>query len=148
MRLIRSTFLLISLTAVSGAYLPVRAQCLKYLLDVVTLTGTISSNVFAGPPNYESIKHGDRKETAIILTLNAPICTNGGGDPEIDEPESKIRDLQLVITKPADWKTVRRRLGKRVTVTGILFHALTGHHRTKVLIDVTNIEAAESQLPR
>jgi hypothetical protein len=131
-----------------GVCSPGHAQCSKYWLDVVTLTGTLSSHVFAGSPNFESITHGDRKETAIILTLYAPICTKGGGDPQIDEPESKIHDLQLVITKPADWKTVKRRLGKRVVVTGTLFHGFTGHHRTKVLINVTNIEAGPSQLPR
>jgi Domain of unknown function (DUF4431) len=34
---------------------------------------------------------------------------------------------------------VRRLMGKRVTVTGKLFHAITGHHRTKVLIEVVNV---------
>jgi len=112
----------------------------KYEPAVVTLTGTLSSHVFPGPPNYESIKRGDQKERAIILTIASPICVNGGDDA-VDEPEYNIRDLQLVITKPADWKTVERRLGKRVSVVGTLFHAHTGHHRTKVLIDVTNIQS-------
>jgi hypothetical protein len=137
----RAALFITILIVVAGAYVPVRAQCLKYEPAVVTLTGTLSSHVFPGPPNYESIKRGDQKETAIILTLRAPICTNGGGD-QIDEPENNVRDLQLVITKPEDWKTVDRRLRKRVVVTGTLFHAHTGHHRTKVLIDVTSIRSA------
>lgn len=49
--------------------------------------------------------------------------------------------MQLVVTKSADWKTIRRQMGKRVLVTGTLFHAITGHHRTKVLIDVASIHA-------
>lgn len=145
MRLVRlaGNSLLLTAVVLAGGYFAFACgQCLKYSNEVVTLTGTLSSHVFPGPPNYESIKRGDSKERAIILTLPSPMCTSVGDDPLIDEPEKNVRDLQLVITKPADWKIVERRLKKRVTVTGTLFHAHTGHHRTKVLIDVTNIRAA------
>ena len=98
--------------------------------------------MFAGPPNYESIKHGDLKETAIILTLIARTCTTGSDPDRVDVPEIGIREMQLVIKKAADWKTVRRRMGKRVKVTGTLFHAITGHHLTRVLIDVADVRAA------
>jgi len=128
---------------VGTCYLPASAQCLKYAPAVVTLTGTLGAHVFPGPPNYESIKRGDRKERAIILRLAAPTCTTRSDPPQgLDDPEANIRELQLVVTKSAHWKTVERRLGKRVLVTGTLFHAHTGHHRTKVLIDITNIRAA------
>lgn len=137
----KAAFLIATAFISFGAYSSARAQCLKYEPAVVTLTGKLSSHIFPGPPNYESIKRGDEKERAIILTIAAPICVNGGGDA-VDEPENNIRDLQLVITKPPDWQIVERRLGKRVTVVGTLFHAHTGHHRTKVLIDVTNIRPA------
>ena len=113
-------------------------ECVKYAASV-TLTGTIRAHVFPGPPNYQSIKRGDRKERAIILTLTAPVCTTGDDPSGVDVPENDIRDLQLVINNAAHWKIVNRRLGKRVAVTGTLFHAHTGHHRTKVLLDVTDI---------
>ena len=146
MKLVSFTFLVTTLTVVAGAYLPVCAQCVKYEPSVVTLTGRLSSHLFPGPPNYESIKRGDQKERVIILTIAAPVCVDGGSDA-INEPENNIRDLQLVIRKPADWKTVERRLGKRVTVVGTLFHAHTGHHRTKVLVDVTDIRSGTWQFP-
>jgi hypothetical protein len=116
-------------------------KCLEYG-PALSLTGTLRSQVFAGPPNYESIKRGDRKETAIILTLVVVACTTGNDPAGVDIPETRIREMQLVVTKNADWKTVRRLMGKRAIVTGTLFHAHTGHHRTKVLIDVTDIRAA------
>jgi len=137
----KAALFIATLLAGMGLCASARAQCVKYEPEVVTLTGRLSSHVFPGPPNYESIKRGDRKETAIILTLAAPICVEGSEDPT-DAPENNVRDLQLVINKPADWKVVDGRLGKRVTVAGHLFHATTGHHRTKVLIDVTNIRRA------
>jgi Domain of unknown function (DUF4431) len=114
-------------------------KCLGYG-PTVSLTGTIRSQVFPGPPDYESIKSGDRKETATILRLTASTCTIGN-DPR-DLPETGLREMQLVVTRSADWETIRRRRGKRVIVRGTLFHAITGHHRTKVLIEVANIRAA------
>jgi hypothetical protein len=82
--------------------------------------------VFPGPPNYESIKRGDRKETAIILTLVARACTTGNDPQGFDVPETGLREMQLVVMKHAHWKTVRHRMGKRAIVTGTIFHAHTG----------------------
>jgi hypothetical protein len=108
----------------------------------VSLTGKLQSKIFAGPPNYESIKRGDRKERAIIVTLIAPICTSSSSSDSFDTPEANIRAVQLVITESSHWKTVEGRLGRGVIVTGTLFHGHTGHHRTKVLMEVTDIRPA------
>jgi hypothetical protein len=122
---------------------PVAAKkCLEYGPTVVTLSGTIRSHVFPGPPNYESIKKGDQRETAIILTLVAKTCTAGNDRESLDVPETGVRGVQLVVTTDAHWKIIRRLIGKRARVTGNLFHAHTGHHRTKVLIEVSQIRAA------
>ena len=116
-------------------------KCFRYG-PTVSLTGTLRSQVFAGPPNYESIRRGDRKETAIILTLVARACTTGNDFQGFEAPETGIREMQLLVTKEEHWKTIRRLMGKRASVTGTLFHAHTGHHRTKVLVNVANIQAA------
>ena len=135
--------LTIAILIISGCYSRAIAQeCLKYDTTVVLLTGTLRSRMFAGPPNYESIKRGDRKETALILVLATRICTSSRETKGGDVSESKVRDVQLVVMKPAHWKTIQRRMGKRVAVTGKLFHANTGHHRTKVLLDVASIRGA------
>jgi hypothetical protein len=135
--------LAIALIIVICLHSPVAAKtCLKYGPTVVSLTGTLRSQVFPGPPNYESIKKGDRKETAIILTLGESICTTGDDPQGLDLPETDVREIQLVVMKNAHWKIIRRLTGRRAKVTGTLFHAHTGHHRTKVLIDVSNIRAA------
>ena len=116
-------------------------KCLEYG-PTVSLTGTLRSHVFPGPPNYESIKRGDGRETAIILILVARACTTGNDPQGFDVPETRIEEMQLVVTNDAHWKTVRRLMGKHAIVTGTLFHAHTGHHRTKVLVDVATIRAA------
>jgi hypothetical protein len=125
-----------------GVHSPIAAKkCLKYWPTVVTLTGTLRSQVFPGPPNYESIKRGDRKETATILTLVAHACTTDEDSQDFNDAETNIREVQLLVLNAAHWKIIRRLIGKRATVTGTLFHAHTGHHWTKVLIDVTTIRA-------
>jgi hypothetical protein len=103
----------------------------------VSLIGTLRRQDFPGPPNYDSIRKGD-KETAIILTLRNAICTNRG---QYDEAERNVREIQLVIRTEANWKAVRRLMGKRSLVTGTLFRWHTGHHRTRVLIDVAGIRS-------
>lgn len=121
----------------------VAQKCLPYEPDVVSLTGRLHySQVFPGPPNYESVKQGDRKETALLLTLMKRICTVGTAPQSYNVSETNIRTIQLVVIESAHWKTVRRLMGKRVRITGALFHAHTGHHRTKVLSSVANIRAA------
>ena len=108
----------------------------------VSLTGKLNSRTFPGPPNYQSIRRGDRKETALLLTLSQNICTTGNDPQGLDVPETGVHEVQLAITNSAHWKLVRRLLGKRIIVTGTLFHAHTGHHRTEVLIDVASVRGA------
>jgi hypothetical protein len=135
MRLLLLAFaLLIALSASASAQ-----QCLEYG-PIVSLSGMLRSQVFPGPPNYESIKRGDRAETAIILTLRRPICTTTKTPDDVYLPDTDIHNVQLVLTKPSDWKLVKRLLGKRVLVTGTLFHSHTGHHHTKVLVSVDELK--------
>ena len=138
----RIPFLAIILLVLLGAFSSAAAQkCLGYGPEV-SLTGKLSSRVVPGPPNYSSIRKGDQKETLILLTVTQPICTTGDDPAGIDVPEKGLRDLQLAISKDKDWPVIRRLIGKRVTVSGKLFHAHTGHHRTKVLMDVSQVRAA------
>jgi len=119
-------------------------KCLKYG-PTITLTGTLRSQAFPGPPNYESIKRGDLKETAIILTLTAPTCVTGEDPLGVSGPsETGVRKVQLVVLKTAHWRTIRRLKGKRAIVTGTLFHAHTGHHRTDVLVEVARIRRSNT----
>ncbi len=138
----RISLLAVVLFFMAGSCLPVTAQkCLEYG-PTVSLTGRLHSRIFPGPPNYQSIRRGDRKETALLLTLAQNVCTTGNDPQGIDVPETRVREVQLAITDSAHWKVVRRLTGKRAIVKGTLFHAHTGHHRTKVLMDVANIRAA------
>jgi hypothetical protein len=112
-------------------------DCLSYETDSVRLTGTISKKTFAGPPNYESIKKGDKPETYWVLHLSSPICTQAAAD---NDAESGVTDLQLILTEK-QYRLYRKFAGRKaaVTIKGKLSHAVTGHHHTPVLMEVLSI---------
>jgi hypothetical protein len=117
---------------------PTEDGCFKYDSDVAKLNGTISTHVFPGPPNYESVAKGDAREQVWVLQLSKPICTSASADIEA---EKDVRDLQLVFREgQKQYDEYRSLKGRRVVVTGTLFHAETGHHHTKVLLTVTDIK--------
>ncbi|HEY6010791.1 MAG TPA: DUF4431 domain-containing protein [Nitrospirota bacterium] len=115
--------------------------CLRYEPEKVSLTGIITERVFPGPPNYENIKKGDRPETAWILHLDKPVCVVPvNPKDDIDEPESNVTDMHLIIF--GSYKKYEALLGKQVVAHGSLTHSITGHHRTRVLIEVEDITRA------
>ena len=132
MRLFMLMPFLLALTAQAYA----QENCLSYDTDGVQLTGTISKKTFPGPPNYESIRKGDKPETYWILHLTKPICTTASGD---NDAEKNVTDLQLILTEK-QFALYKRFIGKRARVTGKLSHAITGHHHTPVLMEVTGIK--------
>jgi Domain of unknown function (DUF4431) len=116
-----------------------KEACLKYEPEIVTLVGVTTRQTFPGPPNYESVKNGDRPERCWLLRLPRPVCVRPSNPADdIQEAESGVTLLQIIIP---DYKSVRPLLGRKVRIIGTLMHAITGHHHTKVLIDASMIEA-------
>jgi hypothetical protein len=104
--------------------------CQRYDVDNTELTGRVSIQTFFGPPNYGESPETDSKERQAILHLNRPICTTSTDDSPAEENQTDVTlvpmgNFSLV---PFD--------GKPVTVRGELFHAITGHHHTDVLISI------------
>jgi hypothetical protein len=130
------TLLLLFVVAVAPQAL---AQCLKCEPNTVTLEGVIYSKDFPGPPNYESIRRGDERMRYWILRLNKSVCVEG--DDFDHNRASDVRDLQLVFPDESFYKRYRAsvRRGARFRVVGSLFHQETGHHVTKILINVRSL---------
>jgi len=114
---------------------------LSYEPTVVTVVGVVVSDTFAGPPNYESIQAGDEPEVYWVLTPPSPIFVLGLPNDDLNVSESNISALQLVFADVNDYNKYRKFLNSKVKVTGTLFHAISGHHHTKVLLAVTNMVA-------
>jgi len=119
-------------------------SCLHYGPSAVTLEGTLIRRPYPGPPNYEGARQGDQPDTALILSIPKPICVapDSASDEGDKQLESGVRELQLAIGTDSLWAQLRAAHSSRLRVTGELFHSITGHHRTRVLIWVIQIRAA------
>ena len=138
MKLLVSLLLLLGVGFSSNARVP--QHCLSYEPATVTLEGKITRRAFAGPPNYESIKEGDTPETYWILRLTKPICVNADENmPGGEEPEKNVYNIQLLLSDE-QYARYKGLLGKRVAVSGRLFHAITGHHHTNVLLTAIGVQ--------
>jgi hypothetical protein len=112
----------------------------------VTLTGELIKRTYWGPPNWGKQPATDRLEDAWILVLNAPACVLADhANQTNDQPEYNVIVMQLVVTEPGPGneylKQVDNLVGRRVTVAGALWHAVTGHNRTPVILMVAAIAA-------
>ena len=131
-------FLLIAILASARA--SPKQPCLDYQPQVVELTGVMRRHGFPGPPNYQSVAQGDALEVYWLLHLARPIQVGPGRPADPDAPaEANLRALQILLR---DYRPYLALLGKRVTITGTLSHAITGHHHTTVVIDPSRIELA------
>ena len=129
-----------SLTAVSSLKQKSQIEtCLSYVPSVSVLSGVINNADFPGPPNYESIAKGDKRETFWILKLDRSVCVSNKGNDLTNIAESGMVQMQLVLSAK-QYELYRDVLSKSVVVRGTLFHSHTGHHHTPVLISVQSIE--------
>lgn len=109
-------------------------RCLEYGPASVALTGTIVRRMEYGPPNYGEDPAHDAREVYWYLQLHDPICVNGKKDTSEEmEEETNVRKVQIVY--PNGYPEGDHWINHRASITGILFHAMTGHHHTKVLIE-------------
>lgn len=132
----------ISLVGIESAY---AGTCVKYEPAVISLTGIVLPKQFYGPPNYGEDPAHDEKGIAAILKLDEPVHVCGTRDNEANPAAAEaVSQMQMVFhTAPYG----RQWNGKYVVVTGTLFPAITGHHHTSVLIDVSQIHLAGREKP-
>jgi Domain of unknown function (DUF4431) len=133
-------FIVLLLLFVSSVYACAQGNCFSYEPELVKLYGTISRKTFSGPPNYESIRKGDKPETYWILHLLKPICTIASVD---NDAEKGVKDIQLILTQE-QYVAYKKLVGERVPVTlqGKLLHAISGHHHAPVLMEVVDISCS------
>jgi hypothetical protein len=119
---------------------------LHYEPAVVELTGIIEQQTFPGPPNYESIANGDEIEKGWYLQLSEPVevvKTKNDDSSTNSETERNVKIMQLTWDdeNPKLDKAIRNSTKKKnkVRLKGDLFHRLTGHHHSKVLMSVDQL---------
>ena len=122
------------------------SSSLRYEPEEISLQGVIRRQTFPGPPNYEDVAKGDEPETYWILELSAPVDVIGTQGSDLDVSESGVRSMQLVfeILSKKSYKDFPHFVGKHVTVKGQLYHSISGHHKTNVLIKVRDMKKEPS----
>ena len=70
---------------------------MRYEPDTVRLTGRIERHMYYGPPNFGEDPAHDEKEVGFYLGLAAPICAEGGQDPELNVPRRGVRREQVFV---------------------------------------------------
>lgn len=103
----------------------------------VSFEGRLDRRIFAGPPNYDSLRRGDRPEPAYILTLDRRICIDDGG--QFAELNNRFNRIQLFSGNGRLNARLRAGVGHRVRITGDGFAAQTGHHHASLVVDLRSL---------
>jgi len=92
----------------------------------IDLSGTLTTEMFYGRPNYGENPETDEKEYPYLLKLDKPIKA----------ADLEITKIQVVPQSKPDIQAVHNSLNKHVKIEGTLFFAQTGHHHTPILIEM------------
>jgi hypothetical protein len=140
-RLVAALLLIILAFGVLSCASTAKGPCMKYEPARVTLTGEIKEKTYPGPPEYTSVAKGDTPETYWFLHLRTPVCVDADSSSELNtEAESGVSSLQLVMPDDNAYERWNAFRGHEVTVTGSLYSRHTGHHHTKVLLTVVDMQ--------
>jgi len=126
-------------TALDSEQLSHQLKTFFYEPEEVELCGMLYEEVYPGPPEYMSVKMGDRPEKTVFLTLKEPINVelkkNAEQEDIINTPEKGVRELQVVFS---DFKSPTHQIKQEVLLKGTLYHACTAHHHRRVLMMVNS----------
>jgi hypothetical protein len=110
-----------------------------YYPSISKIQGQLTSRTFFGPPNYGEDPENDRKEKAYIIKLKEPVNviskSNKIEEGDFDITRFNIREVQIVSNND-----LTDLINKDVNASGTFFGAHTGHHRTEVLLEISQIE--------
>jgi hypothetical protein len=95
------------------------------------LTGRLTVQMFAGPPNFESTARGDAEERSFILQLEKPICADDG---EFVDAATSFDHVQVSASRDDMLAGLENAVGHIVTISGEAFGAQTAHHHAPLVI--------------
>lgn len=136
MRSIVVAAVLVSLAWPGPRVQAMRQPCLRYEPDTVALTGTLVERTFPGPPNFEDTLLGDQRSVGLYLLLREPVCAEGGAWEATMGRRAHVTLVQLVLAGDGQAGPLRKRLGRPVTLRGVLYPDHTGWHHAPLLLKV------------
>lgn len=117
------------------------ADCLSYVPGASIVEGQLVRRIFPGPPNYESPAQGDTEETYYFVALKRPRCVSAGNDSDgLESAVDRVEQVQLIFSDRAAYDRLGPSLNHQVRCRGSLVGAISGHHHTPVLLEVSDCE--------
>lgn len=101
--------------------------------ETISLRGSLSEEAYFGPPNYGETPETDKKEQVHFLLLEEKISVTGLSNSIQSEALEQDKVQLLRISNP-------RKLPSCIVVTGDIFEAISGHHRTQVIMNVRHVK--------
>lgn len=106
-----------------------------------TFSGSIRIVETYGPPNYGEEPKTDSRMKSTVLTLNSPLRANVWSADHQVQAVDTFSEVQI-ISKHLPAKRSTLKIRRATSFTGCLYFAESGHHITKVILDV------DAKLPR
>lgn len=104
------------------------------------VSGVLTTQLFAGPPNYESIAKGDAEEQGFLLELPGRMCADDG---EFISPDESFDRVHVTAGDGVVLGVLKAAVGRTVTVRGEAFGAHTGHHRAPLVLVASQVTVME-----
>jgi hypothetical protein len=113
--------------------------------EEVRLSGELIERTFWGPPFWGEHPKTDSLESAWIIVLDTPICVLADPSYINNAAEFNVIVVQIIVFTDGPnnefLRQVSKLIGHHVAMTGVLDHAITGHNRTPVMMEVASIAA-------
>lgn len=122
------------------------ATCNQYEPADASLSGTLTRQVFPGPPGFEDVVTGDEPQVGFYLSLSEPLCMSGNENESDIGVEDNETLVQLVL-QATDYDNLRPYLDQPVVLKGTLFGAITGFHHTQVLMQQVQLVSGMAGAP-
>jgi hypothetical protein len=99
---------------------------------IVTVSGRLTLQLFAGRPNFTSIANGDAEVRSFIIELPTSVCIDDGGD--FADPSVRVVTVHVSSSDDQVMRILHEAVGKNVVVTGEGFAADNGNHNAPLVI--------------
>jgi len=107
----------------------------------VTAEGRLTLRHMPGPPNFESIRHGDEDRLTLILVLPRTVCIDDGGD--FADPKERFKTVHVWSLDPLIHRKLRQSVGRIVQITGDGYARNNALHYAPLVLEAKAVGARQ-----
>jgi hypothetical protein len=107
----------------------------------VTAEGRLTLRHMPGPPNFESIRHGDEDRLTLIPALPETVCIDDGGD--FADPKERFKTVHVWTLDPVVHRKLKQSVGKIVKITGDGYASNNALHYAPLVLEAKTVSARQ-----